>query len=174
MAIVATSPCGPRPLEAASLSSPSGARKRAPRIVPASDHSAWTVPLVSIDPASSDQRDRSTRERSPLASSPSGQSLRLAPTGLTGTPNDRRTLRGFLSLRARSSVRRGARRVVIITSRHALHSSALLARRSAVLAISDRASHVLRLGGTMRVQIVRIVPPLNGRFVLRTERQASS
>jgi len=26
-------------------------------IVPASDHSAWTVPLVSIDPSSSDPRD---------------------------------------------------------------------------------------------------------------------
>jgi hypothetical protein len=44
------------------------------RIIPASDHSARTVSFVSIGSWPSDQRRRSTRERLPQASSPTGQS----------------------------------------------------------------------------------------------------
>jgi hypothetical protein len=46
---------------------------------------------------------------------------------------------------------------VTVTSRHALHSSAPLARRPTVRAIGDRGLHGVRLGGTMRVYMVRIV-----------------
>jgi hypothetical protein len=58
----------------AHLSALSEHESRAHQLVPASDHSARTVPLVRIDLRIIRPARRSTRERSPHASSPSGQS----------------------------------------------------------------------------------------------------
>ena len=94
------------------------------------------VPLVSFDPASSDQRD-GARE------SAHQRELALRAVAAVGAdrhlPEPQRqstcagSSSGELALRCR-----GAMRVVIITSRHAPHSSAPLARRPTVRAVVDR------------------------------------
>ena len=104
----ATPSIGPRPVEAAHLSSLPEHESRAHQVVPASDHSAWTVPLVSFDPASSDQRDGARESAHQTRARPQGsRGGRRRPTP-TGTPNDRRTSCGFLLRRARPSVQQGA------------------------------------------------------------------
>jgi hypothetical protein len=139
------------------LSSPSGHESRAHQLVPASDHSARTVPLVRIDLRIIRPARRSTRERSPHASSPQGSRDGSATTDKTGTPNDRGTTRGFLLRRARPPVPRalGAswsppRSTSRTRLRHGRGDQpcgrSLIAR-----------PHGVRLGVTMRVHRVRIV-----------------
>ena len=134
------------------------ARERAHQLIPASDHSAWTVPLVSIDPGPSDQRD-GARE--------SAHQTRARPQGSRGGSSADRTDRNSQRQRHHARVppqesppyrAAGAWRVVVTTSRHVPHSSAPQARRLAVPAIGDRASHGLRLGGTMTRPLVRHRP----------------
>ena len=55
-------PCGPRPLEALTSRRSQSTRVGHTNSFRRRIHSAWTVPLVSFDPASSDQRD-GARER---------------------------------------------------------------------------------------------------------------
>jgi hypothetical protein len=93
-------------LGGAHLSSLSEHESRAHQLVPAWDHSAWTVPLVSFDPASSDQRDGARESAHQTRARPQGSRDGLATTDKTGTPNDRGTTRGFLLRRARPSVPR--------------------------------------------------------------------
>lgn len=141
----------------AHLSSLSGHESRAHQIVPASDHSAWTVPLVSFDPASSDQRDGARESAHQTRARPQGsRGGRRGPTP-TGTPNDRGTTRGFLLRRARPTVPRAlcaSWSPPRATSRTRLRhrrgdqpcGRSLIAR-----------PHGVRLGGTVRVHMVRIV-----------------
>ena len=72
------------------------------RIVPASDHSAWTVPLVSIDPWSSDQRDGARESAHQRELALRAVAADRAPTELTGIPNDRAPRAGSSSERSPS------------------------------------------------------------------------
>jgi hypothetical protein len=144
-------------LGGAHLSSLAEHASRAPQLVPASDHSAWTVPLVSFDPASSDQRDAARESAHQTRARPQGsRGGRRRPTP-TGTPNDRGTTRGFLLRRARPSVPR------------ALGASWSPPRATSRTRLRHRRGdqpcgrsltakpHGVRLGGTMCVHMVRIV-----------------
>jgi len=76
-------------LGGAHLSSLSERESRAHQLVPASDHSAWTVPLVSFDPASSDQRDGARESAHHTRARPQGSRGGRGRSTSTGTPNDR-------------------------------------------------------------------------------------
>lgn len=125
-------------LGGAHLSSLSEHESRAHQIVPASDHSARTVPLVRIDLRIIRPARRSTKERLPHASSPSGQSRWVG---------DDRQDRNFQRQRHHARVppqesppsgAAGACRVVVTTSRHVPHSAAPQAQRPTVRAVVDR------------------------------------
>ena len=134
----------------------------------ASDHSARPVPIVSFDPASSDQRDGARESAHHTRARPQGSRDGLATTDKTGTPNDRGTTHGLLLRRARPTVPRapGAswsppRATSRTRLRHRCSDEpcgrSLIAR-----------PHGVRLGVTMRVHMVRNRPRGDGRSVLRT------
>jgi hypothetical protein len=65
-----------------------------------------TVPLVSFDPASSDQRDGARESAHHTRARPQGRRDGSATTDKTGTPNDKGTTHGFLLRRGRPIVPR--------------------------------------------------------------------
>ena len=160
-------------LGGAHLSSLPGHESRAYQFVPASDHSARTVPLVSFDPASSDQRDGARESAHQTRARPQGTRGGRRRSTPTGTPNDRGTMRGFLLRRTRPSVPR------------ALGPSWSPPRAASCTRLRHRRSDEPRgrsLSETARRQARRHDarphdprrPRGNGRFVLRTARPASS
>jgi hypothetical protein len=159
-------------LGGAHLSSLSGHEGRAHQLVPASDHSAWPVPLVSFDLASSDQRDGARESAHHTRARPPGQSrwvgadrhrLELPTTKGTraGSSSGEPVLQCRGALGALWSPPRATSRTRL---RHRRGDQAcgrsLIAR-----------PHGVRLGGTMRVHMVRNRPRGDGRSVLKTSGQ---
>jgi hypothetical protein len=122
----------------AHLSSLSEHESRAHQIVPASDQSARTVPLVRIDLRIIRPARRSTRERSPNASSPSGQSRWVGDDRQDRNSQRQRHYARVPPQESPPSRAAGAWRVVVTTSRHVPHSAAPQARRPTVRAVIDR------------------------------------
>ena len=154
-------------LGGAPLSSPSGARERA--------HKSFRRRITRLERSrssastqrhltSATEHERALTRRELALRAVAADRRRPTPTG---TPNDRGTTRGFLLRRARSPCRgRLARR-----GHHLAPRPALVRATGAATEPCGRSSiapHGVRLGGTMRVHMVRIVraemaAPFSGR-----------
>jgi hypothetical protein len=144
-------------LGGAHLSLPSWHESRAHQLVPASDHSARTVALVRIDLRIIRPARRSTRERSPYASSPSGQSRRSASIDTYWNSQRQRHHARVPPQESPPFRAAGARRVVVTTSRYVPHSAAPQRGDQPCARSLIARPHGVRLGVTMRVHRVRIV-----------------